>query len=118
MWLHSLLEDLLPNGFDRPIMSIDKGSEISDELFPNRQNKPILSVDNQSAIKLVKNPEMHKRTKHIDVSHHFIREHFQLGLFAIKHVPSEQQFADILTKPLSRNSFCKLRSMIGVIELN
>lgn len=118
VWLHSLLEDLLPNGFDRPILSIDEGNDISDELFPDRHNKPILSVDNQSAIKLVKNPEMHKRTKHIDVSYHFIREHFELGLFAIKHVPSEQQFADILTKPLPRNSFCKLRSMIGVIELN
>ncbi|XP_033230350.1 secreted RxLR effector protein 161-like [Belonocnema kinseyi] len=32
-----------------------------------------LFVDNQSAIKLIKNPEFHKRTKHIDVRYHFIR---------------------------------------------
>lgn len=96
VWLCSLLDDLLPNGFD----------------------KPILSIDNQSAMKLVKNPEMHKRTKHIDVSFHFIREKFNEGLFQIKHVPSEHQLADILTKPLPRDRFCSLRNLIGIIELN
>lgn len=96
MWLRSLLMDLLPNGFDIPI----------------------LSIDNQSAMKLVKNPEMHKRTKHIDVSFHFIREKFNEGLFSIEHVPSEHQLADILTKPLPRDRFCSLRNLIGIIELN
>ncbi|KAG5870629.1 hypothetical protein JTB14_023084 [Gonioctena quinquepunctata] len=33
-----------------------------------------LFMDNQSAIRLVKNTEYHKRTKHIDVKYHYIRE--------------------------------------------
>lgn len=42
---------------------------------------PTLFVDNASAIKLAKNPEFHKRSKHIDVRYHFIRgEKFQEGL--------------------------------------
>lgn len=36
-----------------------------------------LNIDNQSAIRLIKNPEFHKRTKHIDVCYHFIREKFK-----------------------------------------
>lgn len=41
------------------------------------QNNPTqIHVDNQSAIRLVKNPEFHCRTKHIDIKYHFIREKF------------------------------------------
>lgn len=39
-------------------------------------NKPNLFVDNQSAIRLIKNPEFHKRTKHIDIKFHFVRQKF------------------------------------------
>ena len=35
---------------------------------------PLLS-DNESAIKLVNNPINHSRTKHIDIRHHFLRDH-------------------------------------------
>lgn len=44
------------------------------EVAPTIRNVPLLLVDNQSAIKLTKNDELHKRTKHIDVRYHFIRE--------------------------------------------
>ena len=35
---------------------------------------PVTLIDNQSALKLSENPEFHKRTKHIDIAYHFIRE--------------------------------------------
>jgi hypothetical protein len=38
------------------------------------KNVPLL-CDNESAIKLTNNPVQHARTKHIDVRHHFIRDH-------------------------------------------
>jgi hypothetical protein len=31
--------------------------------------------DNQGLLSLAKNPEFHQQTKHINVKHHFIREH-------------------------------------------
>lgn len=60
-------------------------------------------MDNQSAIRLIKNPVFHKRTKHIDVQYHFIREKFQEGQFNLEYVNTDEQIADILTKALNKN---------------
>ena len=79
--------------------------------------QPILYIDNQSAIRLVKNPEFHKRTKHIDVRYHFIREKYEDGLFLLQFIGTEDQIADILTKPLVKDRFEKLRSAIGVTTI-
>lgn len=64
--------------------------------------KPILNLDSQSAVKLAHNPkyEYHKRTKHIKLKHFFVRECVNNGDFIVKHVSSELQLADMLTKPL------------------
>lgn len=77
----------------------------------------LLLVDNASAIKLVKNPTFHKRSKHIDVRAHFVRERVQNGELKIEHIPSEEQVADILTKPIPRIQFQRLREKLGMIEL-
>jgi hypothetical protein len=61
----------------------------------------ILHLDNQGSIKLVENPVMHRRTKHIDVRYHFIREKFQEGLFKVVYVNTKEQSADVLTKGLN-----------------
>lgn len=60
----------------------------------------VLFCDNQSAIRLVRNPEFHKRTKHIDVQFHFIREKQEDGTIDVQYIPTDQQLADIFTKPL------------------
>ena len=59
-----------------------------------------LFEDNQEAIKTAKNVQNHKRMKHIDIKHHFIREKIAEGSIKIKYVASEDQVADIFTKPL------------------
>ena len=79
--------------------------------------QPTLYVDNQSAIRLVKNPEFHKRTKHIDVRYHFIREKFEENLFRLQYVETEEQYADIFTKPLPKDRFEKLRQKLSVLKL-
>lgn len=76
-----------------------------------------LYLDNQSAIKLIKNPEFHKRTKHIDVRYHFIREHYEDDLFKIEYVPSEQQLADLFTKSLPREKFNNLKLSLNLNSL-
>lgn len=80
----------------------------------NLQELPVLKVDNASAIKLVKNPEFHKRSKHIEVRHYFVRERYQEGVFDVEHVASKDQLADILTKPLVKERFEKLRRELGL----
>ena len=41
------------------------------------QTKILIKCDNTSAINLSKNPIQHSRTKHIEIRHHFIRDHIQ-----------------------------------------
>ncbi|KFD60198.1 hypothetical protein M514_09835 [Trichuris suis] len=75
---------------------------------------PMLKIDNAGAEKLVRNPEFHKRTKHIAVKYHFVREKFLNGDFDIEHVASTEQLADIMTKPLGRVRFRELRDGLGL----
>jgi hypothetical protein len=75
-----------------------------------------LQMDNQSAIQLIKNPVYHKRSKHIDVRFHFIRERFEQGLFKLTYCPSAEQLADVFTKPLVKNKFLAARLAIGIRE--
>ena len=74
--------------------------------------------DNQAALRLVLNPEYHKRTKHIDVAYHVIREHQQRGIVSMTYVNTHQQLADILTKPLTPDKFCKLRTSLNLIKIS
>lgn len=73
-----------------------------------------LYIDNQSAIRLAKNPEYHKRTKHIDVRFHFIREKIASQEIVAKYIPTESQKADIFTKALSKDRFYSLRDSLGL----
>ncbi|XP_074356695.1 secreted RxLR effector protein 161-like [Apium graveolens] len=77
----------------------------------------ILHVDNRSAIELMKNPVQHGRSKHIDVRFHFIRECIEEGKLVVKFVVSQEQRADILTKPLGRIKFEEMRKAIGITDL-
>lgn len=52
-------------------------------------------MDNQSAIRLIKNPVYHKRTKHIDVQYHFIMEKYQENHFDLEYVSTDEQMTDI-----------------------
>lgn len=81
-------------------------------------DQPTVYVDNQSTIRLVKNPEFHKRTKHIDVRYHFIREKFEENLFKLQFIGTEEQYADILTKPLPKDRFEKLREKLSLFKLH
>lgn len=73
--------------------------------------------DNQSAIRLVKNPEYHKRTKHIDIQYHFIREKFEHGEIDISYISTDQQLADIMTKALPRDKFERFRTNLPMASL-
>ena len=74
-----------------------------------------LLLDNQSAIKLIKNPEFHKRTKHIDVRYHFIRDRYEEGIFKLSYVCSQDQLADILTKALPSPRFNYIRNLLNLV---
>jgi len=58
--------------------------------------------DNTSAISIAKNPCQHKRTKHIDIRHHFLRDNVEKGLISMNFCMTNKQIADIFTKALNR----------------
>ena len=74
----------------------------------------ILQVSNsilidQGAIKIAKNPAFHK---HIDVKFHFIRSEVQLGAVSLSYIASEDNLADIFTKPVSKVRLDKFKHFI------
>ncbi|GKA60200.1 retrovirus-related pol polyprotein from transposon TNT 1-94 [Tanacetum coccineum] len=83
----------------------------------NLDDIPVL-YDNKGAIDLSKNPVLHSRTKHIEIRHHFLRDNVQKGNISIEKVSFEDNIADILTKPLKRESFNLLRLGLGLMEPN
>ena len=85
------------------------------DLISDSVQIPILYVDNQSAIKLIKNPQFHCKTKHIDVKYNFVRDRYKDGFYKLSYICSKDQQADILTKGLPRVNFERLRNEIGVL---
>jgi hypothetical protein len=79
-------------------------------------NDITILCDNKGAIDLSKNPVQHARTKHIEIRHHFLRDNVQKGNISIEKVSSEDNIADILTKPLKREPFNLLRLGLGLME--
>jgi hypothetical protein len=59
-----------------------------------------LLCDNDSAIKTAYNPCEHYKTKYINIQHHFLRDHAIKGDIVISHVGTNDELADIFTKPL------------------
>ncbi|KAF2345349.1 Integrase catalytic core [Trinorchestia longiramus] len=88
IFLKQLLCDM--DGYDEPV-----------EIF----------VDNRGAIDLAKNPVHHQRSKHIDIRYHFIRAIIQDNKAVLSFVPSEENMADMFTKPVSRQSLLKFHTL-------
>jgi len=71
-------------------------------------------TDSQSAMKLGTNESINRRNKHIDITHHYVREVTSNGEVTLLYVPTSEMVADMLNKPLGRVKFEKLRRMCGV----
>ena len=75
-----------------------------------------IRVDNKSAIALAKNPVYHDRSKHIDTRYHYIRERITKQDLKLEYVKSQDQIADIFTKPLKKEDLIRLRNALGIIK--
>jgi hypothetical protein len=64
-----------------------------------------LLIDSKSAEELSRNPVYHERTKHIDTR------------VELEHVSTDNQLADILTKPLGRIRFAEMRRQLGIVKV-
>ena len=88
------------------------------EFLQHEQKEPTkIFCDNMSAIALSKNPVFHGRSKHIDIKFHYIRNLVKDREIALMFCKSEDQVADIFTKPLKVEAFLKLKKMMGMMKL-
>jgi hypothetical protein len=68
-----------------------------------------LMCNNTSAISVAKNPIFHKRMRHLERRHHFLRDHIEKGDIEMGYIDTERQLADIFTKPLDSSHFATLQ---------
>lgn len=86
--------------------------------FGEHMDLPIvLHGDNQGTLDLVKNPEHHSKSRHMDIQLHYLREVVNDGYVATAHVSTRNMIADIFTKPLAAPAFKELREKLGVKEV-
>jgi hypothetical protein len=73
--------------------------------------------DNQGAIALTKNPHLHERLKHIDISYHFICDLAKRKQLEITYIPTDEMVTNRITKPLARVTFKRFKQQLGVVIL-
>ena len=65
---------------------------------------------------MAKNPVFHKRTKHVQIRYHFVREAVEQGTITLEYCRTDDILADSFTKALARDHFEKLRAGIGLVQ--
>lgn len=85
--------------------------------FDLNVDKPTeIFVDNQSCMKMAENEKFSNRTKHIDVKFHFIRDQEIKKIVNFKYIPSDENLADMMTKPLGPSKLLEMRRAVGLTE--
>ena len=75
---------------------------------------PTIWCDNLGATYLSANPIFHARTKHVEVDYHFVRDQVAKKEIQIRFIPSQDQLADVFTKPLFAASFTAFKFKLRV----
>ncbi|XP_066354331.1 uncharacterized mitochondrial protein AtMg00810-like [Miscanthus floridulus] len=84
------------------------------ELLCKVPTATVAFCDNISSVYMSKNPVHHRRTKHIELDIHFVREKVAIGELRVTHVLSVWQFADVFTKGLPSVLFFDFRESLSV----
>lgn len=90
--------------------------QLLDELHCPTRKATVVFCDNVSTVYMSSNQVHHRRTKHIELDIHFVRERVQLGEFRVLPIPTEQQIADIMTKGLGTELFTSFRTSLCISE--
>jgi len=75
----------------------------------------ILYGDNQSAIALTQDPQFHARSKHFDITNHFVREKVDDETIEVIYCPMDEMISDIFTKALTKPKHQKFTLDLGLL---
>ena len=78
--------------------------------------KAKLFIDNKSAIQMIKNHDITRRAKHIEIKYNLVRLKYEQGLFEVEHIDGQHQIADFLTKPLGGPTLKENMERANVID--
>ena len=84
-------------------------------LFDLELDTTVILCDNQSCIKMTEKPLFHDKSKHIEIQYFYIRDMVQKGAIKLKYVSTDEQVANVLTKPLSRVKIKYFDDKLGVV---
>ena len=76
----------------------------------------LLHFDNRAAQHIAENPVFHERTKCLNIDCHYTRDKLLEGFLQTVHVSSQEQLADLMTKPLSEHQHNYLSSTLGLLD--
>jgi hypothetical protein len=77
------------------------------------QSKPVVVFeDNSSCIDIVNNPIINDKSKHMDIHYHYVKENIERKVIDVQKIKSEDNIADLFTKPLAWRLFVKLRDVM------
>jgi hypothetical protein len=129
IWLRQLLGELQQfydveeydsiTNYDDTQYHEDTYSFPSDQYYqPRKSSIPTTTIycDNNGATALTKNPDQMKKTKHIDIAYHFVRERVEMGELDIVYKSTDEMVADDLTKALSTDKHQKHLVGMGISE--
>ena len=86
-------------------------------LFGAPLKPTIIHCNNQSCIKFSANPIFHNHSKHIEIPYHYIRDMEDQGVIQLKYISTNEQTANIFTKPLAKVKLKYFRDKLGMINL-
>ena len=88
---------------------------LSDIGFPQTTPSTIF-CDNQSTIHLASTEVVSPKSKHIAIRYHFIKEQVSSGTIALKYIPTGDNLADFMTKPLEGSRFLNFRDGLNLTK--
>ncbi|KAE8981056.1 hypothetical protein PF011_g22184 [Phytophthora fragariae] len=86
------------------------------EVFPEMTTKLRQGIDNQAAFVMATNPTYSRRTRHIELRWHYVRDQVAKKTVELWKVKTDDNPSDLMTKPLASDRFEMLNQMIGMTK--
>ena len=82
------------------------------EELTEKKPKITFNLDNQGCVKMIKSGQTSRNSNHIDIKYHLLHDEYTKGWFDLKYCPTDENLADILTKPLQPTRFQELKTSL------